>query len=512
MRTSSAAVIWTLAVLTSALGATVLFDSKPGINWPIWVAAAAVSVLVARVATIGRAERPLLILLGWATLLSLRFALLDSDLNFFVVLSDAMLLGLAVITIAAPNWGQLSAKLLAVVPFLAPFRVWRASLQQAADTPRSVSNPRSRSLIRGVLLSAPVVILLIALLGSADPVIRWATDHLWAWLPDWSFPPRMLFFLFLLSLTLGANAIAARQLDPELPAFPLLSRSVSIGVTEQRMVLWSAAVVVWLFVLLQVSYLIHPPPAAIGSGITFADYARRGFGELSIAATIVGAIILLLEYTRPIAASEKERMLLTRLELVLLLAMELILLSAFRRVLLYEEAYGFTTARVFAQAYMVAMALALIALAFEVVRGSISINFGRRVAVIGLGVFTVLAFWNHEAWIINKNVDRAVQTGKFDLDYAQRGLSGDARPTLIARRRELGDSVAAAIEARVVCDSAAEKRHWFEWNHSIEEQRRALESIHPAPCPGGGSLRWDRSRAVTPPAKPLGASADKPAS
>ena len=141
MRTSSAAVIWTLAVLTSALGATVLFDSKPGINWPIWVAAAAVSVLVARVATIGRAERPLLILLGWATLLSLRFALLDSDLNFFVVLSDAMLLGLAVITIAAPNWGQLSAKLLAVVPFLGPFRVWRASLQQAADTPRSVSNP-----------------------------------------------------------------------------------------------------------------------------------------------------------------------------------------------------------------------------------------------------------------------------------------------------------------------------------------------------------------------------------
>jgi hypothetical protein len=491
MRNGSAVLIWPLALLTSALGAALIFDAEPGINWPIWITAASLSVLAARVASVKRVEAPLAILLGWATLLSLRFALYTSDLNVFVVLSDAMLLGLAVITIGAPAWRELSAKLLAVVPVLAPFRVWQATARQVADTPRSVHSPRSRSLIRGALFSAPLVILLFVLLGNADPVIRWATDHIAAWLPDWSFPPRMLFFLFLLSLTVGANAIAARQPEPALPNLPRLRTTAFIGVTEQRMVLWSAAVVLWLFVLLQLSYLIQPPPAAINSGVTFAEFARKGFGELSIAVTIVGAIILVLEYARPVDTPERDRKILTRLELALLLALELILLSAFRRVVLYEQAFGFTTDRVFAQTYMVVMALALLALAFEVVRGSISVNFARRVAVIALGAFTVLAFWNHEAWIADKNIDRGIQTGKFDFAYARR-LSGDATPTLINRRRELGASVAADIEAAVRCGKGSRTRRWFEWNRGANELDEALLSVHPAPCPSGESLRWIR--------------------
>jgi hypothetical protein len=269
--------------------------------------------------------------------------------------------------------------------------------------------------------------------------------------------------------------------------------------------------VLWLFVLLQLSYLIQPPPAAINSGVTFAEFARQGFGELSIAVTIVGAIILVLEYARPVDISERDRKLLTRLELALVLALELILLSAFRRVVLYEQAFGFTTDRVFAQTYMLVMALALLALAFEIVRGSISVNFARRVAVIALGAFTVLAFWNHEAWIVDKNIDRGIQTGKFDLAYARR-LS-DAVPTLINRRRELGP-VAADIEAAVRCEKGLRTRRWFEWNRGANELDEALRSVHPAACPSGESLRWihraDRSSETTTPAS--AASAGTPAS
>ena len=55
--------------------------------------------------------------------------------------------------------------------------------------------------------------------------------------------------------------------------------------------------------------------------MTFADFARRGFGELSFAATLVGAIILVLEYTRPADATERDRVLLRRLELALVIAL-----------------------------------------------------------------------------------------------------------------------------------------------------------------------------------------------
>lgn len=513
MPNRSAATTWTLAIITSALGATLLFSAEAGVNWPIWIAAASISVLAARLSYRGRIEAPLVILLGWATLLSLHFAFRAAGfVNLLVVLSDAMLLGLAIVSMGSESWRSLSARLLAVVPFVAPFRVWRATITEVADTPRSVSSPRSRSLVRGALLSAPLVILLIVLLGSADPVIQWATDHIAAWIPDWSFPQRVLFFLFLLSLTLGANSIAARQADPVLPAFPKISRRLTIGITEQRMVLLSTAVILWLFVALQLSYFVHPPPVALNSGITFAEYARRGFSELSVVATIVGAIILVLEYTRPLNNTDKERKNLIRLELALVIALELILLSAFRRVILYEQAYGFTTARLVAQAYMVVMSLALVALALEVKRGSISVNFARRVFEIALGVLTIFALWNHEAWIVNRNIDRGVATGKFDLSYASR-LSADAIPTLISRRAELGPGVANAVVGAIRCDrNGANERRWFEWNQSANNLRQALRSLHPEPCPAGQGLYWFATPTDSVRAPVLAAPPDKSAS
>jgi hypothetical protein len=502
MRSSASTVAWTAAILTSALGAAILFSAEPGINWPIWVAAASVSLILSRLVAVRRVETPLLVLVAWATVLSLGFALTDKE-GFYglIVASDAMLLGLATITLGAERWSDLSAKLLIAVPFLAPFRVVASTGHEVADAPSSVSSPRSRSIIKGALLSLPLIIVLVALLGSADPVIRWSADRITAWLPDWSFGPRVLFFAFLLTLTLGANSIARRQLAAKLPQYPPLGVAPKVGLTEQHMVLWSAAVVLWLFVLLQASYLIHPPPAAVGTGVTFADFARRGFGELSFAATLVGAIILILEFTRPAAATERDRVVLRRLELGLVIALEIALISAFRRVILYEQAYGYTTARVFAQAYMIVMALALAALALEITTGRISVAFGRRVAEIALGVFTVLVFWNFEAWIVNTNIDRAVTTGKFDARYT-RQLSRDAIPTLVERRTEIPVAQRDSVAIRLGCQRLLGERRWFEWNRSVAAADRALRSVQWPPCPPRDSkVTDDRSGAagVTPP-------------
>jgi len=479
----STGITWTAAVLTSALGAAILFSAWQGINWPIWVAAASISLILSRLAAVHRVETPLIILVVWATVLSSGFALTDNDfLKFFIVVSDAMLLGLATITLGARNWSELSAKLLVAVPFLAPLRVAAATWFESAGAPRSVSSPRARSIIKGTLLSAPLVVVLIALLGSADPVIRWSTDRITDWLPDWSFPPRVMFFTFLLLLTLGANSIASRQIEARFPQYPPLGATPTVGVTEQRMMLWSAAVVLWLFVALQASYFIHPPPAAIGTGVTFADYARRGFGELSFAATIVGAIVIILEFARPADATDRDRTVLRRLELALVIALELVLISAFHRVILYENAYGFTAARVHAQGYMVVMAAVLLTLAVEILNGRISIAFGRRVAEIALGVFTLLVFWNYEAWIANKNIDRAMTSQQFDARYATRELSRDAIPTLVTRRAEIPQPQRDSLETLLACKPLPAPRRWYEWNRSVRNADRALRSWNRPPC------------------------------
>ena len=480
---SSTKVAWTCAIITAALGASILFSAEAGINWPIWVAAASASLIIARYSAVRRVETPMLVLCAWATILSFGFAVTTSPpFPGFIVLADAMLLGLAVITIGAERWSELSAKLLATVPFLAPIRVVSATAQEVAGAPRSVSSPRSRALVRGSLLTIPLVIVLIALLASADPIISWGTNRITSWLPDWSFPPRLIFFLFLLTLTLGANALGMRQLAVRLPQYPSVSGRISIGITEQRMILWSSAVILWLFVALQISYLIHPPPAALGTGVTFAEFARRGFGELSFAVTIVGAIIIVLEYARPLDATARDRAMLRRLDFALLIALEVILFSAFRRVLLYEEAYGFTVARVIAQAYMVVMALALAELTWEISRGSISVSFGRRVAELALGAFTVLVFWNFQAWIVNRNIDRVSSGGQFDASYLAT-LSRDATPALIQRLPEIPQPQRDSIATRLACRRVPADRRWFEWNRREAAAADALKSWNPPACP-----------------------------
>ena len=117
------------------------------------------------------------LLVVWATLLSIGFALTANDfIQVLIVVSDAMLLGLATITLGAQSWSELSAKLLVAVPILAPLRVAGATALEASGAPRSVSSSRARSIIKGTLLSAPLVLVLIALLGSADPIIRWSAE------------------------------------------------------------------------------------------------------------------------------------------------------------------------------------------------------------------------------------------------------------------------------------------------------------------------------------------------
>ena len=111
----------------------------------------------------------------------------------------------------------------------------------------------------------------------------------------------------------------------------------------------------------------------------------------------------------------------------------------------------------------------------------ISVDFGRRVAEIALGVFTVLVFWNFEAWIINKNIDRAVITGKFDALYT-RQLSSDAIPTLVERRTEIPSAQRDSVTSRLGCQRLAGDRRWFEWNRSVAAADRALRSAEWPPC------------------------------
>jgi hypothetical protein len=467
--------VWALAAAAAAIGAAVLYESSLGINWFLWIAAASAALALARYVYQRRVEQPLLILLGWASVLALATAVTTAEnIHVLTIASDAMLLGLAVVVIGADRWRSLSAGVLPTVPFLAPLRVWYASLTETVAIPARLSALRTRPVARGLIISLPIALVLLALLKDADPIIGWVWGRVTDLLPAWSVSGRIVLFFVLLSLTLGAASLAATLNEPRVPLIRTLGRRV-LGFTEQRMVLATVAVILWLFVVLQLGYFVHPPPSVLDSGVTFADYARRGFAEISVAVTLAGAILVVLEATRPRDLTVSQNTQLSRLKAALVVALEVALVLAFRRVILYEGAYGFTTARVYAQAYMFAIALGLAALWLEVRAGGVSVNLGRRLAVIGLGTLTVLAFWNHESWILNRNIDRARETGKLDTRYLTR-LSHDVVPTLVARRGELPAADRGVAEQWSVCTLPKETPRWFEYNVRLHAARKAVSA------------------------------------
>jgi two-component system sensor histidine kinase BaeS len=234
-------------------------------------------------------------------------------------------------------------------------------------------------------------------------------------------------------------------------------------------------------------YLFVHLPNQLGNGVTYAEYARRGFGELCVVVTIVGAVILFAEKLRrnseltPAVAARRSN--LRALEFGTLAAAFLLLLSALRRVILYEQAYGYTVARLHATAYIVFMAGFLILLTLQLRGGGVTPSLARRTAALGFVIILAILYWNDQAWIMNRNIDRIRETGKFDAKYAA-SLSDDALPTIAGRKNEIAPADWIALRDRLACKRLPAPDTWYQWNAARSSARAARASLQlPAPAP-----------------------------
>ena len=88
--------------------------------------------------------------------------------------------------------------------------------------------------------------------------------------------PRLAFFATLLVAALGGGGIILRREPVRIPGPAAPTAGARLGDTERLIILGSVVALFAAFLLLQLSYLFGNAPARIGSGVTFAEYARRG--------------------------------------------------------------------------------------------------------------------------------------------------------------------------------------------------------------------------------------------
>jgi hypothetical protein len=385
------------------------------------------------------------------------------DAEWIVLLCLPAALGLVVLTVtrARSAVGVLAA--MAAVPL--------AALRGLPWLGRSVRGHDQRRswwpIARTAVLSAVLLLVFGALFASADAVFaRWVD----AMTPDvtWNdLPARAVLAAFVAAGTLAASFVAL--------APPILDR---LEVPTRR----SARAFEWLAPVLVVNavfavFLVAQLAALFGghdylrrtTGLTYADYAHEGFGQLTTA-TLLTLTVVAWATRKAVPGIARDA------ALGGLCIMTLVVVgSALHRMWLYEQAYGFTQLRLLVSVFegWLGAIVVFILVAGLIRRSSWLVPVALRTGVAAL---LGLAMINPDLYIARHNIDRVGSAVEVDWGYLGT-LSGDAYPALVhLPAREFN---CATRQMRRLGDD-----EWLGWNLGRVRARTLMAERPPAGASG----------------------------
>lgn len=366
--------------------------------------------------------------------------------NAFVTALNVLAV-LALLTYLAFFYGQGRVAELGVLgAFLVPVRtglhssVLAVPLLVAALESQRISERQRRlfPVLRGVLLALPALFVFTLLLSSADLVFAQYVERLLTldFLPnlDEVIGRTIIVSVVTWGLTGGlVYALAWREtaetdrsaLENGVQALP---QQYGLGFGEAATVLALVNGLFLTFVAVQFTYLFGGERHLNLEGVTYAEYARRGFFELVAVAVLTLALVLALNWiTR--RASKRQIRLFNSLSSGLTLLVLVMLVSAWQRMELYEATFGYTELRLYVFAFMAWLAALLLWFLLTLWRSPHRFALGLIVAA--MGYLTTLNLLNPDAFIVRQNLARYAETGDLDIAYLTT-LSTDAVPDLVA--------------------------------------------------------------------------------
>jgi hypothetical protein len=327
-----------------------------------------------------------------------------------------------------------------------PFRMVKDLLKGASERQRFEVLKR---IMTGLLVALPLLLVIILLLSSADLVF----SHYLGRLPEFLGIVKLGEFV---AHTLLITVIAVfsftyinsfrkseenKTAPEEISAKPLELKTRWDPITVSTF-LAALNLVYIIFVAIQFSYLFGGGRFALPEGYTFAEYARQGFFELLVV-TLINFIIFIFVIN---FVHDERRVLfnLFRILLSLLSASTLVMLiSSFFRLALYEEAYGYTYARVAAHALIIYLFILFLAAIYRIWQDRYSLL--KTFIMVSIVVYLSINFFGIDRFIATANIDRYFRTGQIDVTYLA-NLSDDAVPQLVNLLSAADEEVALYIE------------------------------------------------------------------
>ncbi|MEO7295665.1 MAG: DUF4173 domain-containing protein [Candidatus Limnocylindria bacterium] len=336
-------------------------------------------------------------------------------------------------------------------------------------------------ILRGLAIALPVVLIFVALFSAADAVFaQFVDDVLGTDLDLGNLPWRTASALVLAWFGAGGMALAAS--DPPLRGVVPSHGGWRLGTTEVVTVLIAVVALFAVFVALQGAYLFGGLDTLEAAGLTYAEYARRGFFELVAVAALAAGLVMTAERL----ARDRTRLLIVAATGLGLLT-SVVLVSATLRLRLYQEAYGWTELRLYVLATIVLLAIGLAALIGALVADRVR-WIGHVLVAAALAIGLALNLVGPVRFITQRNVARALDpalvppNGSSGLDvwYAT-SLGDDAIPDLIRALPVLADDEGEHLRLRLEYRLDTLRREpglnaWQAWNAGRAAAHDALDA------------------------------------
>ncbi|HEX3236396.1 MAG TPA: DUF4173 domain-containing protein [Gemmatimonadales bacterium] len=249
-------------------------------------------------------------------------------------------------------------------------------------------------------------------------------------------------------------------------------RGGRLGLGEVGTVLAVVDLLFLAFVAVQFRYLFGGAALVQGlTGMSYAEYARRGFFELVTIAALSLPLLLLADWS----LDQGDRRRVRRFRLLaglMLLLLDVMLASALFRMRLYTAEYGLTEQRFYTTAFMGWLVLVFGWFAATVLRGRRG-RFTPGALAGGLLVLLALNLVNPDGLMARTNLARAWEGRRFDAKYAAR-LSADALPTILPLLPALPPADRCAVSAALRTRWSSELSRSNRWNISISRASRLL--------------------------------------
>ena len=347
------------------------------------------------------------------------------------------------------------------------------------QTKRKLGSPEFQGVVRGIIISLPILAIFIWLFASADIVFQKYLDELLKISIEPEIVSRVL--IVLVSSYFFVGFFAKIFEDQKFETSQLKNNGAKfLGSIESSVILSLVSLLFLIFILIQFFYLFGEETYVWGieEYITYSEYARKGFGELITVSIISFLLIYGIDKfgKRENVFQKRTFKILTS---ILVFELFIIMASAVTRLSLYVDGYGFTFSRLLSFVFLFWLFFAFLLFLYKIFSERKETLFLYSIFCLTILFLIGLNIFNPDAFIVKKNIERHIQGKQLDIRYFNQ-LSDDAMPEIVKIFERIEDE---KMKSEIACYLIKRKENLTkfieteDWQSFNLSKKRGLEVL-----------------------------------